>query len=401
MDVGSDVADTSDMRLVERAPVQRTATAPQRRPELGLLVDLARSGRMSHAAPSAALALQRMLGNARTTGVLAVQRDAKPGSTFEMPGPAKTIKGHPDFHREGSKTLTAGTMRWSLVITIDGMHPGKYTGAPSAIMQIVFTPKASGQTITFLQTVALSRLGADATPGKPSVDVLPDDFDPFYGAQWDPKALSWVPEGAPERYRNAPSDASDPSGYLYDAPSAPPSTAKMFESVAVDTRTGLLLGAVRWGVGGGRLLAGQDPDCTDKPTGEFGAAVESFYATPVSGTPAAPRFEAILDEFGYGDTTLSAEHRTHLDRVAQKYTKTIKERKVRVLVAGFGDKLDKDPIDASKRRAAAVLDYLTQHGVPASDINPTAFGATWPRAPVSMKEGRNRRVQIRLRYPDK
>jgi len=354
--------------------------------------------------------LQRTVGNKGTTALVragstparqraAVQRDAKPGTTeFKMPGPSKVLKDHPDFQRHGTKVLAAGTMKWSLVITTGGMFPSKYTGDPSATIQVVFTPLSTGHTISFLQTVAQSQLDTGKT-GKTRLDVLPDDFDPFYGAQWDPTSLTWTPEGAPERYRNAPSSPADPSGYLYDEPSVPPRNAKMFETVAVQTDTGAVLGALRWGVGGGKLLFGGDADCTDRPVGEFAAAVESFYATPTSGTPpdSGPRFRAILDEFGSNDADLTAEHRHHLDLVVADVKKAGKDRKLRLLVAGFGDAMDSDPKKASQQRTDAAVRYLTAAGVPANIITPTSFGSSWARAPVSMKEGRNRRVQVRLR----
>jgi outer membrane protein OmpA-like peptidoglycan-associated protein len=140
----------------------------------------------------------------------------------------------------------------------------------------------------------------------------------------------------------------------------------------------------------------------DRPSAEFDPAVESFYATPTSGTPAESgvRFEAILDDFAGGDATLTPAHRKELDRVAAKVVAAAKHQKVKVLVGGFGDKMDRDPQKASQLRAEAVVAYLKQAGV-TTEIWPTWFGSSWARAPLSMKEGRNRRVQIKVNYPRK
>ena len=324
---------------------------------------------------------------------------------FEMPKQSPTLRMLGDTQRQGSKTLTYGTMAWSLVMTPNELvttdDDSDYRGEPSAIMQIVFTPKAAGRTVTFVQTVSTARLDTGGR-GKAKVDTLPGDLDPFYGPQWDPKALDWIPEMAvPEHRASQSSTASDPSAYLYDEPSAPPGTAKMFESVAIDPRTGALLGALSWGVGGRRLLGADDVSCTDRPTGDFGVALDAFYATPTSGQPSGsgPRFETILDEFRGDDATLSDDHRSELNRAAATIKAQLKDRKIRVLVTGHGDAMDRDPMDASNRRARAVVDYLVGAAVPATVINQTGFGDKWARAPVSMKEGRNRRVQIKLRDP--
>jgi hypothetical protein len=357
---------------------------------------LAGAGRAAHAPPAAVLALQRAVGNARTSTILArplaVQRDP-----YKIPEPDKSVRNQPAKHRQGTKELKAGTMRWSLAIV---PQRGSYSGGGSAVMQIVFTPKApTGSKISFLQTVAHARIGDKATP---MVDVRPGEFDPFYGADWDPATLSWTPEpnAPPEGYRNQPSTTADPSAYLYDEPSVPPTTAKMFESVAWDMDSAAPLGVLRWGFGGGRLIGGEDGDCVDRPSAEFGPAVESFYATPTSGTPAdsGARFEAILDDFAGGDATLTPAHRKELDRVAAKVVAAAKGQRVRVLVAGFGDRMDRDAQKASQLRTESVVAYLRQAGV-TTDIVPTWFGSSWARAPVSMKEGRNRRVQIKVNYP--
>ena len=264
------------------------------------------------------MALQRQVGNAATSMALRrqsmVQRQPSPGGAYKIPRRPKGFElAFPSLQRYGEKTLKAGTMRWSLMLTPEGQDENKDPNKPSAIMQVVFTPSKGGRSLSFLQTVATAAVGKTAKPG---LDVLPDDFDPFYGADWDPKSLDWVPENA-RTFRNAPSQPGDPSAYLYDQPWAPPSTVKMFETVVVDMRSGGQFGALRWGVGAGRLHAADDAHCTDLATSDFGVAVDEYYATPVSGsTSSITRYEAILDEFAGSDATLSVKHRGELDRVA-------------------------------------------------------------------------------------
>jgi outer membrane protein OmpA-like peptidoglycan-associated protein len=369
------------------------------------------SGRSAR--PHWVLRLQRQIGNAATTAAL---REAGPAgarlavpvvqrkdTAFQMPAPPPGMKALGDVERSGSKKLTAGTMAWTLFLTYDGIADDEdaYQGKASAIMQIVFTPNTPSKAgLSFLQTVAAAKVGKTGTA---KVDAKPDDYDPFYGPQWDPDALDWTPEMAvPEHRRSQSSTPADPSAYLYDEPSVRPGGAKRFESVVVDVRSGAILGSLRWGVGGGRLIDGTSADCTDRPSGAFEPAVDSFYATPTSGTAedAGPRFEAILAEFRGDDATLSPEHKADLDRVAVKAKAAQKDPKFHILVSGHGDAMDPDPMDAAKRRSDAAVAYLVQAGVLRTAIRPTAFGDKWARAAVSMKEGRNRRVQVRLRYPD-
>jgi outer membrane protein OmpA-like peptidoglycan-associated protein len=172
----------------------------------------------------------------------------------------------------------------------------------------------------------------------------------------------------------------------------------MFESVAVEAESSAPLGALRWGVAEGRLFGAENKDCTDAPSPDFSAALERFYAAPATVGPDPEReehYDAILDEFRGGDATLSADHQKRLDSIV---TKVRESPKLVVLVAGFGDAMDKDPVAASEQRSVAAVAYLTGKGVAPGNIKATSFGAAWARALPSMKEGRNRRVQIRLRY---
>ncbi len=175
---------------------------------------------------------------------------------------------------------------------------------------------------------------------------------------------------------------------------------KMFESVAVEAETSAKLDALRWGLREGQLLGAEDKDCTDAPSADFGAAVERFYATPkeVGSDPEREEwYDAILDGFIAGDATLTADHEKQLDPIV---TKLKGVAKLEVIVGGFGDAMDKDPNGASEQRARTVANYLIGKGVPAGKITAIGYGRAWARYLPSMKEGRNRRVQLRLRYPE-
>jgi len=361
--------------------------------------------------PHRVIGLQRLIGNAATSAVLGQigvrfggrQRPVlqRKDNSFQMPSAPIEMRALGDVQRSGTKTLKAGTMSWTLFLTYDGITADEntYQGKASAIMQIVFTPdKPSASGIGFLQTVSAARIGKTGTA---KVDAKPDEDDPFYGPKWDSDALDWTPEMAvPEHRRNQSSSAADPSAYLYDEPSVRPGGAKRFESVVVDMRSGALLGSLRWGVGGGQLIDGTSADCADRPTGTFEPAVDRYYATPASPDQedAGARFQAILDEFRGGDATLSPAHTAELDKVAARAKAVKGNPAFRILITGHGDAMDPDPMAISNRRADAVVAYLVQAGVPRTLIMPTALGDRWARAPVAMKEGRNRRVQVQFRY---
>ena len=300
--------------------------------------------------------------------------------------------------RSGVKELTKGTMRWSLALTQEGVSPGpQFVKTPSADMQISFTPKdpRRGQTVTFLQTKLQS--GGSYAPGKPSMDVTQNEFEPFYGVNWL-GGPNWVPEPAPDApYLNRPGTDADPTAHLYDGPWVPRGTQKVFESVAVVSDTAETLGALRWGVAIGRLIDAEPANCTDAPSAEFGAAVDRFYAAPATVGPDPERqenYDAILDGFSPDGATLTPDHLKQLDPIAALL---VAKPTMRVLVAGFGDERDTDARVASDQRAK-VVDYLVGRGVPAARIRPTGFGSVWARFPVATAGDRNRRVQVRLRY---
>ena len=299
--------------------------------------------------------------------------------------------------RSGVKELSKGTMRWSLALTQEGLSPGsQFTGTPSAHMQIDFTPKQPrpGQTITFLQTKHQTGGGK---PSSVTLDVIRDEFEPFYGADWL-GGPAWQPEGAPSPYLNQPSTAADSTAHLYDGPWVPRGTQKVFETVAVVSETAEILGALTWGVAIGRLIDAEPANCSDVQTSGFAVALDRFYATPTAVGPDPERpenYDAILDGFGPDGAALTPNHVKQLDPVAALMVRT---PTLRVLVAGFGDGRDTDARRVSDERAKQVVDHLVGKGVAATRIRPTGFGSLWARFPVATAGDRNRRVQIRLRY---
>jgi len=304
--------------------------------------------------------------------------------------------------------LKKGVMRWLM-----------YPATPSdgkgmkQRMQITFLPDPPyrNKPVTFLQTLREEGAGSRETTldiGKDSSTV----YSPFYGTGWnyDTKRLGPTNEGRYYKdiylgFRSQPSSADDPTAYMFDEPYFfPPPHGRVFESVAVVLETGEILGALTWGVGKVPTYA-EKPKCADQPSAEFHGTLERFY-TPKNPAPASGRenYDLILDGFAPNATTLTADQKKQLDSIGARVRERIgdkgpAETTGQLVVGGFGDSADTDPLAMSGRRAQAVADYLIGQGVPADTLNLRAFGATWARHEVSTKaagEGRNRRIQIRL-----
>lgn len=173
--------------------------------------------------------------------------------------------------------------------------------------------------------------------------------------------------------------------------------------------TGEVLGALTWGVGTVPKYA-QNPTCADKPSSKFQGAVEKFY-TPKSPAPGfgEENYDVILDGFAANDAALTADQKKQLDAIAARAKDMIagskadpKSTKGRLVIGGYGDSMDTNPIGTSEQRAHAVADYITSKGVPNETLDVRTFGATWARYEVSTKKaqaGGNRRVQLRLFLP--
>ena len=129
------------------------------------------------------------------------------------------------------------------------------------------------------------------------------------------------------------------------------------------------------------------------------------FNTPKSPAPGQGQenYDLILDGFAPNDATLTANQKKQLDSIAARVKEIISKgdpeaTKNRLVVGGFGDSMDTDPMAASEQRTQAVANYLAGKGVPKETLDSRPFGATWARYEASTKkaqEGRNRRVQIR------
>jgi hypothetical protein len=293
--------------------------------------------------------------------------------------------------------LARGMMEWRFEPPEPAEHEAK-----KQRMQIKFTPKRAfgKQTITFLQSLLETKEGS-AGSNMATVDIEKRGaFRPFYGMDWNQQTKQWTPEQItlPQGYKNQPSSATDPAAYMFDEPWVYPGQGRVFESVAVVPETGETLGGLTWGVG---AVPERDKrvECSDKTSAHFQLAIEKFYA-PRTATSSLgeENYDVILDGYVANDAVLTADQEKQLDLIVAK----IKGRPpLKVVAGGFGDAMDRDPMDASERRVQAVANYLTGKGVSKSILDLRTFGAIWARYELSTKEsreGHNRRVQVRLFY---
>jgi outer membrane protein OmpA-like peptidoglycan-associated protein len=301
-----------------------------------------------------------------------------------------------------TKALSNGVMGWGMWVI---------EGGNQVIMSIFFTPypQYRGKPITFLQTMVES--GGSSTNAELDVltygkrDTETDDFEPFYGANWNNKDKNWVAEGAPGRFKNQPGTASDPNAYFFDVPMVYPGQKKMFETAVVVPETTEVLAFIKWGAEGdddeAKPILPPASEPSDRPTAGFLVAVDRSYEQPSTVGPdilRPQRYDAIIDQFPPNGATLTADQQKSLDPIAAK----VKERKdptIYVSLGGFADATEKDPSGISEARAKAVESYLVAQGVPQASIKMAGFfGAAWARFPPSPKEDRNRRVQVRVHW---
>ena len=99
--------------------------------------------------------------------------------------------------------------------------------------------------------------------------------------------------------------------------------------------------------------------------------------------------------FDWGKPELTRDAQVILDEAVTAYQRA---RPKRVDVAGHTDRSGPAGVNlaASRRRAAAVKSYLTEHGIPAAAITLSAFGESRPIVPTEdgVREMQNRRVEI-------
>ncbi|GHO90356.1 hypothetical protein KSF_004040 [Reticulibacter mediterranei] len=313
----------------------------------------------------------------------------------------------------GSKscTLKKGVMTWHLYPA----SPSGVAGQKQAI-QIKFLPDLPywGKTVTFLQTLHEEEKD-NKVETIVDIGVNAEAFRPFYGADWSEVTRQWVPggEGEERGFRSQPSSSDDPAAYMFDEPEFyPPRHGRVFESVAIVLETREILGALTWGVGNVPAYA-QQPSCSDMASATFHNTMERFY-TPKSPTAGYGRenYDLIFEGFAPNDATLTVEQKKQLDPIAADAKEIInkskgdpkKEMKAKgsLVIGGFGDSVDTDPMAASVLRTQVVANYLLSKGAPKEILDLRPFGTAWALYEVNTskaQEGRNRRVQIRLFRP--
>jgi outer membrane protein OmpA-like peptidoglycan-associated protein len=322
-------------------------------------------------------------------------------------------------NRTGDKALTKGQMKWTL----------KAVDQSRARVDVDFLPdkdKVDAKNVSFLQTV-IQQAGADrvdpggttADPSKEKarftpledpaskkyIDHLPAvENDPFYGAEWDQAAKKWKKEpGAGIQVGNTVKGTSSTSAKMNDTPNLGPvaregkgDATSEFETVPVVLETREPLGALKWGFkikdaenAPLELAGGQDADCTDTPSADWGAAVTQYYAG---------KYETILDEFDVAKSDLKPDHKTKLDGVV---TKMKSNAALNVELGGACDHTGDEAFNQalSLKRAEAARDYLVSKGIDAGRITVQSYSFDWARveAEKGKSEGKNRRVQVLLR----
>ena len=106
--------------------------------------------------------------------------------------------------------------------------------------------------------------------------------------------------------------------------------------------------------------------------------------------------------FDFDSDRLRAESKTNLDNLAKSLSDFGDSK---LLLVGHTDDVGTDTynLDLSRRRAAAVADYLISRGVPAARIATSGRGETEPIAPNDTDADRqkNRRVEVAISAGDK
>lgn len=125
------------------------------------------------------------------------------------------------------------------------------------------------------------------------------------------------------------------------------------------------------------------------------AASESETALPPTGA-ADPGAYDLLIGFDLDSATLRAEARRHLDAFVQALQSPVLSGH-RFLVEGHTDATGPAAynLDLSRRRAAAVVDYLVEHGIDPGRLTARGVGETRPRI-ADPQDPANRRVETRL-----
>ena len=155
-------------------------------------------------------------------------------------------------------------------------------------------------------------------------------------------------------------------------------------SIAGGAAGGLVVGAIAGGVAGHFLC---EPPAEPAPPPP---------PPPAPAPPPGTKIETLAGPyFAFNRAELTPEGRTRLEAVV---TVLGRHPTVRVLVEGHTDAIGSDAYNLrlSERRAAAVRDYLVEHGVEATRIDVRGAGKAAPIASNATEAGRaqNRRVEI-------
>ena len=319
----------------------------------------------------------------------------------------------------GRCVLRAGVFLWVII-------PGTGPSGGCFNVQIAFLPGrverlAVGarwvpdvRPIALVQTRASIDVQGFAEQGfaeRPEVDMLRDETDPFYGAEWNRLSGAWGDEpGATQRgCRSLPradtgSDHGPGSRFsrpgalgavINDSPMVNPRRQKDFQTTAVVMATGVPLASLTWTVkhDGTEAVVGSVA-CHERPvpnvqfgTPGYSEVLPGFFS---SGD------RSVIDGFARDSSTLPARASAVLDQAAQRLQRGPVRRQVVLSGATTPDETDPDAL--SRARAESAEAYLTSHGVDRSAIIIEAFGASFARQSpgTSGAASANRRVQLTL-----
>ncbi len=159
-------------------------------------------------------------------------------------------------------------------------------------------------------------------------------------------------------------------------------------------RTGRIIGAGLGGVAGGVVGYRMDQQIKELKEQTAGSGVD------VTTTDGGQAILVNLPDgvtFGVDSSAITPTFQATLDRIAasmNQYPNSL------IDVYGYTDSTGSDAynMSLSQRRAQAVADYLSSHGVSAARIRSQGFGETQPIADNNTADGRsrNRRVEIKI-----
>ncbi|MEY2883864.1 MAG: hypothetical protein RL490_1588, partial [Pseudomonadota bacterium] len=138
--------------------------------------------------------------------------------------------------------------------------------------------------------------------------------------------------------------------------------------------------------------------------------VPALSVVPPQRPPVVPDSTAIVIPgpyflfFNWDATTLTPEAASTLDLIIARYRdfrrKIVPGATVDFQLAGHTDKVGTRAytMEVAARRAAAVRDYMLDHGISAKEINILSFGDQRPlvETPPGVREPQNRRVEITI-----